>query len=365
MVATEAASSPALGPLKPLPPGQPRAAGGGGGGRAGRPIGADKTVESSFQARGPLHGEGMEVTVMQAMDVPSQPVLAVRAGLARRQCKLELEKPFMVARPNSENSTVEVTLFQQLASETLPSGPEVLCSVPVRRPDGAASQVKLRVRRGACAADANPQEAGAAAKEYLDKHQLQQRIQDMIQEVLHEQPRDPYRYMLDQLRKVKTAQAPAPAPAPAPRTRPGRDLVRASLHSVFHSPTCAALANASVHEAVHRDKARQMAADAVGGYPRSSAQEAPLREQARSVVRFTLVNSSDLLAPDYQRAVVRWTIQSAMRGATGNILGSTGEGAQAGRTSASLPTPIVSLGGTENSWGQWLSGPMMQNQESF
>lgn len=372
MVATEAASAPALGPLKPLPPVQPRAAGGGGG-RAGKLNGADKTVESAFQARGPLHGEGMEVTVMQAMDVPSMPVLAVRAGLARRQGKLELEKPFMVARPNSENRTVEVTLFQQLASETLPGGPEVLCSLPVRRPDGAASEVKLRIRRGACAAEANPQQAGAAAKEYLDKHQLQQRIQDMIQEVLHEQPRDPYRYMLERLRKVKAAQAPeapAPTPAPAPRTRPGRDLVRASLMSVFHSPVCSALANASVQEAVHRDTARQMAADAVGGYPRGAIQEAapeaPLREQARSVVRFTLSNSSGLLAPDYQRSVVRWTLQNAMRGATHSILGypEAGEGAQAG-ASAALPTPIVSLGGTENSWGQWLSGPMMQNQESF
>jgi len=311
----------------------------------------------------------MEVTVMQAEDMPSQPVLAVRAGLARRQGKLELGKPFMVARPNSENNTVEVTLFQQLASQTLPGGPEVLCSVPVRRPDGAASQVKLRVRRVECAADTNPQEAGAAAKEYLDKHRLQQKIQDMIQEVLHEQPRDPYRYMLEQLRKVKaaqvSAQAPAPAPAPAPRSRPGRDLVRASLHSVFHSPTCAALANASVHQAVHRDAARQMAADALGGYPREVAPEAPVREQARSVVRFTLANSSDLLAPDYQRAVVRWTIQNAMRGATSNVLGSHGEGAQAGRSSTTLPTPIVSLGGAENSWGQWLSGPMMHDQESF
>merc|ERR1711879_876792 len=40
-----------------------------------------------------------------------------------------------------------------------------------------------------------------ATRDYLDHHQLQQRIQSLIQDVLREQPADPYRCMLEQLKK--------------------------------------------------------------------------------------------------------------------------------------------------------------------
>lgn len=47
-------------------------------------------------------------------------------------------------------------------------------------------------------------------KDYLDQHHLQQRVQGLIQDVLREQPDDPYRYMLTQLRKVQAGEEALP-----------------------------------------------------------------------------------------------------------------------------------------------------------
>jgi len=366
----------------------------------GKQNGMDKTKEKPAQAHRGLQDSGMEITVVQASDVPSKPVLALRAGLARRQAKLELEKPFEVACPDHPNATVEVTLFQQLASQVLPSEPEALCSVPVRRPDGAASQVKLRVRRKGSVTNAAPQEASAAAKDYLEQHQLQQRIQDMIQEVLHAQPRDPYRFMLEQLRKergldaaVATQQVPVPVlegigdcksasfgevPATPNKERVSEDVVRSSLFAVFNSPPCMEVAKASIQEAVRKEAAKSITASVLGAYMRGTSvvdggadqaspflAEATVREQAAAVIRTSLYNIAPLLvsqSPSQKRGVVRFSIVSAMEGAT-EILGrdpdarrtSLVEGAYPEEPGYTLPTPIVNLGGHRNSWGAWMS----------
>jgi len=177
----------------------------------------------------------MEVTVLDVTNPPSKPVLAIHAGSVRRQAKLEVNQPFVIPHPGSQTGPVEVSLFQQLASHVLPSDntPEVFCNIPVKKLDGQASQVQLRVRRGE-AANAGKQQKSAddsmgLTRDYLDQHQLQQRIQSLIQDVLREQPDNPYKYMLQQLRKAKGGSeaekqdiAPGPGrtpaqPEPAPR----------------------------------------------------------------------------------------------------------------------------------------------------
>ncbi|CAE8622744.1 unnamed protein product [Polarella glacialis] len=92
--------------------------------------------------------------------------------------------------------------------------PQTTCSIPVRRPDGTASQVKLCVRRSdpASANGTNgvQEDCLGVTKDYLDHHHLQQRVQGLIQDVLRDQPLDPYRYMMEALRKVQAERAPPP-----------------------------------------------------------------------------------------------------------------------------------------------------------
>lgn len=150
----------------------------------------------------------MEVTVLEVSNPPSKPVLAIHAGSVRRQAKLEVNTPFVIPHPGSQTGPVEVSLFQQLTSKVLPNDnkPEALCSIPVKRLDGQPAELQLRIRRGEAAivTDQAKKEANdtmGMTRDYLDRHQLQQRIQGLIQEVLREQPDNPYKYMVEQLRR--------------------------------------------------------------------------------------------------------------------------------------------------------------------
>jgi hypothetical protein len=190
----------------------------------------------------------MEVTVLDVTNPPTKPVLAIHAGTVRRQAKLEVNQPFVIPHPGTQTGTVEVSLFQQLASHTLPSDstPEQFCNIPVIKPDGQSSKVQLRVRRGK-AIDAGADKAKAddsmvLTRDYLDHHQLQQRIQSLIQDVLREQPENPYKYMLGQLRKAKdgtgmVAQDKVPA-AVATKTeeKPGLELPPPLLTATEEAP---------------------------------------------------------------------------------------------------------------------------------
>eukprot|EP00747_Dinoflagellata_sp_TGD_P184380 gnl/TRDRNA2_/TRDRNA2_39943_c0_seq1.p1 gnl/TRDRNA2_/TRDRNA2_39943_c0~~gnl/TRDRNA2_/TRDRNA2_39943_c0_seq1.p1 ORF type:complete len:402 (-),score=60.70 gnl/TRDRNA2_/TRDRNA2_39943_c0_seq1:105-1310(-) len=168
----------------------------------------------------------MEVTVLDVRNAPTKPVLAIHAGSVRRQARLELNQPFVIPHPGTQPGPVQVTLFQQLASQVLRDDgrPEAFCSIPVRNTDGASSQVKIRVRRGdtLAASDdralraASGQDSMSITRDYLNQHQLQQRIQSLIQDVLREQPDDPYKYMLSMLRKSRETERKDPkAPSAA------------------------------------------------------------------------------------------------------------------------------------------------------
>lgn len=183
----------------------------------------------------------MEVTVVEAMGPPSRPVLAVHAGSVRRQAKLEVNQPFVIPHPHPGSEaacSVAVSLFQQLASHTLPEQDkaEAICSIPVRKPDGGKSEVKLRIRRGGAGGtqDGYSQKATddvGLNREYLEHHKMESRIQTLILDVLREQPGDPYRYMLEQLRQYQANKKPAAAKCGRVLEKPIADEVVRSLPS--------------------------------------------------------------------------------------------------------------------------------------
>lgn len=349
--------------------------------------------------------------MLDVTNPPTRPVLAIHAGSVRRQAKLEVNQPFVIPHPGSQNGPVEVSLFQQLASHVLPSdnAPEVFCAIPVKKLDGSSSLVKLCVRRGDAAKPQKHDDSMGVTRDYLDQHQLQQRIQSLIQALLREQPDNPYKYMTEVLRKAQSGgrsdnQEVAPAAAqpsqdaapmvPKPPQEPKRGsdgrgaghvrklksvdyasndnntiefaiqypvhapqgefqvAARFSVTNLLRMPRCQKAAEQSL-----RNSARCVSASSISGLVINSVKEKIVSEHtcktnARSLARASLQlckqQASILLSPEYHRAVCTWARLVAYKGA-GNMLGSN----DARR--ASLPMPIVFLAGETSSWGSWLA----------
>lgn len=124
--------------------------------------------------------------------------------------------------PGSVGKSVEVTLFQHLASHAIPAEDnkkEVICSVPVRTADGGSAEVKLRVRREGKAEEQADQRV-AEQRDY-PAEQMEKCVQELLQDVLREQPCDPYRYMQEQLKARRSKPAAEKAPlVPKPPAGP-------------------------------------------------------------------------------------------------------------------------------------------------
>lgn len=157
----------------------------------------------------------MEVTVLDIQNMPKRPVIAIRVGSALKHAELALNTPFNVPSRGVQDSCVKVSLYERLGTQTIPDAEEheSICNVPIRAPDGKCSQVKLQIRRGkngVSLADAKRNNEGVEA--YLNTHQLEARLQGLFETVLKKQPVDPYRCMIEELQKVRSAtQAKEPA----------------------------------------------------------------------------------------------------------------------------------------------------------
>jgi len=143
--------------------------------------------------------------VVEATNIPSEPVLGIHTDHVRRQANLTVNSPFVVPHPDVEISAMEVSLFQNLASHVLPEdATDMLCRIPVRTPDGTATQVRLRIN------GAPDSSASEASVEYLARHQLQNRIEELIRDVLTDQPEEPFKHMLKRLRLSRGEELKAP-----------------------------------------------------------------------------------------------------------------------------------------------------------
>jgi len=204
----------------------------------------------------------MEVTVLSAVNCPAKPAFAISMDAVQGQMMHELDRPMVLPHPGSAGCSVEVELFEHLASQQLPSSVDSysICSVPVPRPGGTISEVQLQVRRSCAIVDpASPPlpnmprsgcsptvlKVGATGdvasldKEYFDRHDLHRRVQSLIQDVLRVKPDDPFRYMREQLQQQQqelqqeqeqeqqcfgatqdTKLQPPPAPPPSPQPPP-------------------------------------------------------------------------------------------------------------------------------------------------
>eukprot|EP00931_Biecheleriopsis_adriatica_P068120 TRINITY_DN42149_c0_g1_i1.p1 TRINITY_DN42149_c0_g1~~TRINITY_DN42149_c0_g1_i1.p1 ORF type:complete len:385 (-),score=92.27 TRINITY_DN42149_c0_g1_i1:118-1272(-) len=355
----------------------------------------------------------MEVAILDAANTPAKPVLAVHVGKVRKQVKLEVNQPFRLPDPGCPTASVEVSVFQQLASQLLPDDgkTESTCSIPVRRPDGVASQVKLKVRKSTSTGEAggvkNAEDVGkdcvGVKKDYLDSHHLQQRIQGLIQDVLREQPDDPYRYMLSQLRKVQAGEASLPdgpreeaateAPAepkealvPRPPDKPkpagnrpapaaGRTIVppkvqldytgwklsRHILRYALESPKCRAASEFDLRDAVCDKAAKAMAKDVLDEARQRAVKkalsESTPKEQAKVVIRSACKAAAFYLSREYKRALAKWTVSYILTRAV-NVIGRSEYADEVLVHTEHLPepTPVVYLEAS-SSWAEWLQTP--------
>jgi len=303
----------------------------------------------------------MELTILEAKNAPEKPVVAVCMGAVRRQVRMEVNRPFQLPYPGANEKGVQVTIFQQLTSQAMPllgnasKKEEVAYHIPVEMTSGAASEVKLRVRRlccesgGSCAPSGEPakQKVSSAggdttmddAREYLNTHGLQQRIQDLIQDVLREQPEEPYKFMLQNLRSNKGSTAPRPQ-------RPKEEAIeevlqKATAPLVPKPPDKPCPTNASPRKAqnmmaarkVNREEAQptkeeelraqvrcviRMCILARCGSSTQAAGNVGIRDQARASIRELLVRSSSILSEKQQpehKAEVRYAASLAYRSA--------------------------------------------------
>lgn len=336
--------------------------------------------------------------MLKATNVPSKPVLAIHTGSIRRQVKLEENQPFLVPYPGSDSASVEVSLFDQLASQLLPDDgkPQIMCSIPVRRPDGVAAQVTLRIRRGMTAENgttaASNEDSVAVTKDYLDHHQLQQRVQGLIQDVLRDQPLDPYRYMLEQLHKVKYGdQKPPPkvkkeplVPKPPEKPRPNgssRPIAGGRLSAskvtqpdktgwspsccvvrlLLESPPCLRLAEENLRGQARRDVSvgltTMILEKACENAVARSITDSSLDQQVKVLVKCYMKASAVILSPEYQKAIVKWSISSLLY-QTVNVIGrvdhlreSCLDTSARSHESLSLPSPVVLLDSAP--WATW------------
>lgn len=228
----------------------------------------------------------MEVRVLSASNLSlASTVIAIHTGDVRRKAKLEVDRPFALPKTrNGKALRMEVFIFNQLASMMLPESKDEVF-IPFQRKDKDSSEVKLRIRRSASSkpVTVDADEAGSLARTqtYLNEHNLQDCVQNLIQDVLRAQPAEPFRHMLETLKAQKAQKAsqsktrpveprPPEKPRPAGDKKPiagGRiiitkcktndqlhteSLARSVVRMVLGMPKCLEAAQADANNAASR-----------------------------------------------------------------------------------------------------------------
>mmetsp|Transcript_130275 Transcript_130275/g.324841 ORF Transcript_130275/g.324841 Transcript_130275/m.324841 type:complete len:220 (+) Transcript_130275:70-729(+) len=210
----------------------------------------------------------MELHVVDTEGIPEGCVLSVRAGSTRRQAPVAADRPFRFPSSASEAVPFKVDVLEPVASARLILRPgdekrtDCQYTIPLEsaQADGAAAgggeaskqpekSVTIAVapaedvkedddkddkggegkgKRGSGGAAASSRHGQAnAAREYLDKHNLVEFTQLLVQSVIKEQPERPYAFMAQQFYfpdpKPRTKSNPAAAQASGKAEASGND----------------------------------------------------------------------------------------------------------------------------------------------
>mmetsp|Transcript_81818 Transcript_81818/g.236458 ORF Transcript_81818/g.236458 Transcript_81818/m.236458 type:complete len:219 (-) Transcript_81818:66-722(-) len=215
----------------------------------------------------------MELHVVDSEGIPEGCVLSVRAGSTRRQAPLSADRPFrfptaaadaipfkvdvlepvasarLILRPGEEQRTdcqytiplkpAGSQMEDDLEAEAKPTDKKMSVTIAVAPTDGKADPDKDAgddsrpgtapdpKRAAATAASASSRHGQAnAAREYLDKHNLVEFTQLLVQSVIKEQPDRPYAFMAKQFY----------FPEPEPRKDAGGAAAKAAPEKAAAAP---------------------------------------------------------------------------------------------------------------------------------
>lgn len=163
--------------------------------------------------------EDLQIWLTRAHGIPSGSIVSIRAGNVRRQAPLTFDQPFKFPLKKDAANPFKVNIFSQFGKARLVlRNAEDTYLAHIENEDGRSvatlefeakdSSERERLARQLARGEGGTQEDTAASAKarksvlvsrYLDQHGLVEYMQNLIQSVMHEQPADPYEYMIRQL----------------------------------------------------------------------------------------------------------------------------------------------------------------------
>jgi len=178
----------------------------------------------------------MEVAVLEAWGIGSDAILSMRAGAVRRQAPIVTDKPFCFPCLALNASPLNIDVLKRLTSGRVNiTGVENTYSIvfPVdpqfADPMGLTLRVTGMPEKCGCAGLARADQQIAVAlnerkassvtgghRAYLERFNLLECVQEMLQSVLREKPEDPYTFMAGYLQKASSGRVAVAAHPPPP-----------------------------------------------------------------------------------------------------------------------------------------------------
>lgn len=207
----------------------------------------------------------MELHVVETEGIPDGCVLSVRAGATRRQAPVSSDRPFRFNCSVEEAAPFKVDVLEPVATArlilrpgeerrsdcqyTIPLEPSNSFegSGPTSPPPGGNKDMFVTIAVSPGDETQEAEEAGRtedaekgpsnsrigqanAAREYLDKHNLVEFTQLLVQSVIKEQPERPYEFMARQFYFPE----PEPRPRPPADLDPGMPMFGATMATIGH-----------------------------------------------------------------------------------------------------------------------------------
>lgn len=159
----------------------------------------------------------MQVSVKDTNGIPEGSILSIRAGQIRRQGSIACGKPMQFDTSVINANPFKIDIFAPVASKRLTLAPNnEFYSVELSGSGGQSMKLQLDIKEAANSlSDDNKADAGAKqerrqkvadeTQDYIDKHQIVNFVQNLMQNLLAEKPGDPYAYMEQHLAAVQSA----------------------------------------------------------------------------------------------------------------------------------------------------------------
>eukprot|EP00931_Biecheleriopsis_adriatica_P045495 TRINITY_DN2605_c0_g1_i1.p1 TRINITY_DN2605_c0_g1~~TRINITY_DN2605_c0_g1_i1.p1 ORF type:complete len:773 (+),score=187.73 TRINITY_DN2605_c0_g1_i1:49-2367(+) len=186
----------------------------------------------------------MEVLVSDALSVPEDCVISIRAGNTRRQAPLDVAKSQSLKFSSTRsalNEPLKIDVLLPIATTRLVLHPhedeymigfhdqaEMALGLTVKTSDPAAAREKVQSRPASAMIPSlnGKMDSATNARDYLEKHGVLKYVQSLLHAIIQVRPQDPYGFMTEQLLASKPKHS-RPTSAQTAPFRPSTELPRA------------------------------------------------------------------------------------------------------------------------------------------